>query len=71
MKTCLVVYERAGHNWATYASDVPGCIATGKPREDAGRDFAEALAFHREGLRLEGLLIPRPPASAGHVAVPA
>ncbi|HEX6607457.1 MAG TPA: type II toxin-antitoxin system HicB family antitoxin [Chloroflexia bacterium] len=71
MKTYLVVFEPADHNWAAYAPDVPGCIATGRTREEVERTFVEALAFHLEGLRLEGLPIPQPVAEAGHVAVPA
>jgi predicted RNase H-like HicB family nuclease len=71
MKTYLVVYERADHNWAAYAPDVPGCIATGQTRDEVERNFTEALAFHLEGLRLEGLPLPQPMAEAGHVAVPA
>jgi predicted RNase H-like HicB family nuclease len=71
MKMYLVVYERAGHNWAAHAPDVPGCIATGQTRDEVERNFTEALAFHLEGLRLEGLPIPQPLAEAGQVAVPA
>lgn len=71
MKTYLVVYERADHNWAAYAPDVPGCIATGKTRAEVERNCAEALAFHLERLRLEGLPIPQPVAKAGHLTVPA
>ena len=71
MNTYLVVYERADHNWAAYAPDVPGCIATGETRAEVQRNFTEALAFHLEGLRLDGLPFPQPMAEAGHVAVPA
>ena len=71
MKEYLVIYERADHNWAAYAPDVPGCIATGRTREEVERTFAEALPFHLEGLRREGLPIPQPVAEAGHVSVPA
>ena len=40
-------------------------------RAEVERIFTEALAFHLEGLRLDGLPIPPPVAEAGHVAVPA
>lgn len=69
MKEYLVIYERAKRNWAAYAPDVPGCIATGKTRAEIERNFREALAFHLEGLRQEGLPIPEPTAEAGRVAV--
>jgi len=54
MKEYVVIYERAKRNWAAYAPDVPGCIATGKTRAEVERNFQEALAFHLEGLRQEG-----------------
>jgi predicted RNase H-like HicB family nuclease len=70
VRAYLVIYEQAKSNWAAYAPDVPGCIATGKTREDVERNFREALAFHFEGLRAAGLPIPEPSAEAGHVTVP-
>ena len=69
MRDYLVIYERAEGNWAAYAPDVPGCIATGTSRAEVERTFREALAFHFEGLRQEGLPIPEPSTEAGRVAV--
>lgn len=69
MKEYLVIYESAEDNWAAYAPDVPGCIATGKTRVEVERTFREAIAFHFEGLRQEGLPIPEPSAEVGRVAV--
>lgn len=69
MKEYLVIYEPAEENWAAYAPDVPGCIATGKSRTEVERTFREAIAFHFEGLRQEGLPIPEPSTEAGRVAV--
>jgi predicted RNase H-like HicB family nuclease len=37
---------------------VPGCIATGPTVDEVVEDMSEALAFHFEGLRREGLPIP-------------
>jgi predicted RNase H-like HicB family nuclease len=58
VKEYPVIYKRAKRNWAAYAPDVPGCIAMGKTRAEVERNFREALAFHIEGLRQEGLPIP-------------
>jgi predicted RNase H-like HicB family nuclease len=71
VKEYVVIYERAKNNWAAYAPDVPGCIATGKTRADVERNFRDALEFHFEGLRAAGLPIPEPVTEAGHVAMPA
>jgi len=70
MKDYLVVFEKAEHNWAAYSPDVPGCVATGKTRQETAKNFAEALAFHFEGLREDGLPIPEPTAEAERIGVP-
>ena len=71
MKEYIVVYERTANNWSAYSPDVPGCMATGKTREEAERNFKEALEFHLEGLKAEGLPIPEPTSEAGRVSVAA
>ncbi len=69
MKEYLVVYERAENNWAAYSPDVPGCIATGKTRTEVEQHFREALEFHLEGLRQDGLPAPEPTTEAGRLLV--
>ena len=59
MKTYTVIFEPAPNNWAASAPDVPGCVATGKTREECAETFREALEFHFEALRLRGEPIPR------------
>ena len=71
MKEYTVIYENAGENLSAYSPDVPGCISTGKTREEVERNYQEALEFHLEGLRLEGLPIPEPSSEAGRVRVAA
>mgnify|MGYP001464067376 CR=1 FL=1 len=55
-----VVFEQAESNFAAYVPDLPGCVATGRTRPEVGRRIREAIAFHLEGMRAEGLAIPRP-----------
>ncbi|MCL4499552.1 MAG: type II toxin-antitoxin system HicB family antitoxin [Chloroflexi bacterium] len=71
MKEYLVIYERTENNWAAYSPDVPSCIATGKTRADVEQNYKEALAFHIEGLKEEGLPVPEPTTEAGHISVAA
>ena len=66
-----VVIEKAEHNYAAYAPDVPGCVATGATAEEAGREIREALAFHLHGLREDGLPIPPPSSRVEYVEVAA
>ena len=71
MKEYVVVYERTENNWAAYSPDVPGCMATGKTREEVERNFTDALAFHFEGLKAEGLPVPEPSSDTGRVRIAA
>ena len=67
----LVIVEPTPTGFSAFSPDVPGCVATGVTREDVERKMADAIAFHIEGLRAEGLDIPEPSASSTYVDVPA
>jgi predicted RNase H-like HicB family nuclease len=71
MKEYTVVYEHTKNNWSAYSPDVPGCMATGKTRGEAERNFTDALTFHIEGLREEGLPVPEPSSDVGRVTIAA
>jgi predicted RNase H-like HicB family nuclease len=60
MKKYLMVIEEAGTGFSAYSPDLPGCIATGATREEAERQMRDAMQFHIEGLKLEGLDVPEP-----------
>ena len=65
-----VVIERAKSNYAAYVPDLPGCIATGRTLASVQRRIREAVAFHIDGMRADGLKIPAPSAKAGYVTAP-
>ena len=69
MREYVVIIQWAGTNWSAYSPDVDGCIDTGKTREECERNCAEALEFHFEGLREDGLPIPEPTTYATHLKV--
>ena len=58
----VVVIERSPHNYAACVPDLPGCVATGSTREEVEHNIREAIVFHLEGLREDGLPIPGPQA---------
>ena len=62
-----VVIERGLNNYAAYVPDLPGCVATGGTRDEVTRNIGEAIEFHLEGMREDGLPIPEPRAA---VALP-
>jgi predicted RNase H-like HicB family nuclease len=57
-----VVIEDTGTNFSAYVPDLPGCVATGPTVAETEQAIREAIAFHIEGLRENGL--PIPPASS-------
>ncbi len=55
-----IVIEKAEGNYAAYVPDLPGCISTGATVKDTMNNIREAIAFHLDGLREDGLPIPPP-----------
>jgi predicted RNase H-like HicB family nuclease len=55
-----VVIEKAEGNYSAYVPDLPGCIATGDTVEEVESEIREAIEFHIEGLREDGLSVPEP-----------
>jgi predicted RNase H-like HicB family nuclease len=71
MKKYLIVIERTDGGYSSYSPDLPGCISTGKTREEAELSMREAIEFHVEGLREEGYPVPEPQASSSYIELPA
>ena len=67
----LIVIEKAKGNYSVYSPDLPGCVATGKTREQAERNMHEAVEIHIQGLIEDKLPIPKGVASAEYIAIPA
>lgn len=66
-----VVIESVGSNYSAYVPDLPGCIATGATLTEAEAAIREAIAFHLDGLREDGLPIPAPSSKVEYVEVAA
>jgi predicted RNase H-like HicB family nuclease len=56
----LVIYERTATGYSAYAPDLPGCITTAPTLQEAERRMKEAIEFHLDGLREDGIPIPEP-----------
>ena len=65
----LVVVERGPTSYGAHVPDLPGCIAVGQTREEVLSLIREAIAFHIEGLKEEGLPIPEPSSTGELVEV--
>jgi len=67
----LIVVEQTAGGFSAYSPDVPGCIATGASREEVEQLMREAIAFHLDGMREDGLTVPAPHTYATYVEVAA
>jgi predicted RNase H-like HicB family nuclease len=66
MRYAIVIEEAAG-NFSAYVPDLPGCVATGPNVETVERNIREAIRFHIDGLKEDGLPIPAPRSRAEYV----
>jgi predicted RNase H-like HicB family nuclease len=62
-----VLIEKGDTSYGASVPDLPGCIAVGETLEEVQRLIREAIAFHIEGLREEGLPVPEPTTLAEYV----
>jgi predicted RNase H-like HicB family nuclease len=62
-----VVIEKANGNYSAYVPDLPGCIATGATVASVEREIRDAIRFHIEGLKEDGLPVPEPTSIAEYV----
>ncbi len=60
MKRYAVVIEKGETSYGAYVPDLPGCVAAGETVEEVETLIREAIQFHVDGLREEGLPIPEP-----------
>jgi predicted RNase H-like HicB family nuclease len=71
MNRYLVVIEETSTGYSAYSPDLEGCVSTGRTREEVEKNMQEAIEFHLEGLRLEGLEVPAPHTYSAYIEVPA
>jgi predicted RNase H-like HicB family nuclease len=62
-----IVIEKAGDNFSAYVPDLPGCVAAGESVKAVETEIREAIRFHIEGLKEDGLPIPIPTSIADYV----
>jgi predicted RNase H-like HicB family nuclease len=64
-----IVIEKAEGNYSAYVPDLPGCVATGATVAETEAEIREAVAFHLEGMREDGLAIPVPQSQVEYVEI--
>jgi predicted RNase H-like HicB family nuclease len=67
----LTIIEKTTTGYSAYSPDLLGCVSTGETYEDVEQNMREAIAFHLEGLRLEGYEIPQPSTLSTYIEITA
>jgi predicted RNase H-like HicB family nuclease len=62
-----VVIERADGNYSAYVPDLPGCVASGETVQMVEGEIRQAIRFHIEGLKADGLPVPAATSIADYV----
>lgn len=70
MHRFLIIIEKVNGNYSAYSPDLPGCVATGKTREETEQNMYEAVQIHVEGLVEDKLPVPESHAFAEYIAIP-
>ena len=69
MRRFLIIIERADGNYSAYSPDLPGCVATGKTREETEKNMYEAIEMHIRGLTEDNLSISKSKSFSEYVAI--
>lgn len=64
-----VVIEEGNEGFGAYVPDLPGCVAVAGTRAEVVQMIHEAIEFHIEGMREEGMAVPAPHSTAELVEV--
>lgn len=67
----VVIVENGPTSYGAYVPNLPGCVAVGETHDEAMRLIREAIVFHLEGLKEDGLAVPAPSSSVETVRVAA
>ena len=67
----LIVLEKTDTGFSAFSPDLPGCASTGETEEAVVSNMSEAIAFHIEGLKEDGLPVPTPSSRSSYVEVAA
>lgn len=64
-----IVIEKGPTSFGAYVPDLPGCVAAAETEEEVVTLVREAIEFHLEAMRDEGLAIPEPASRTEYVEV--
>jgi predicted RNase H-like HicB family nuclease len=69
IRYAVIIEKTADGGFGAYVPDLPGCIGMGCTKEETLENIAEAIRFHLEGMKEEGLIIPSPVSEAENLVL--
>ncbi len=70
MRQFVILIENGPENLSAYVPSLPGCITTGRTREEIIANMYEAIQLHLEGMMEDGEAIPDEDLEAVTLVVP-
>lgn len=67
----VIVIEKTQTGYSAYVPDLPGCISVGGTRDEIETNIQEAIKFHLEGMKEDGIDIPQPKSEVMTILIPA
>ena len=64
-----IVIEKGPSSFGAYVPDLPGCVAAAETEKEVRQLIREAIEFHLEGMREDGIAAPEPLSTADSVEV--
>ena len=62
-----IVIEKTATGFSAFVPDLPGCIATGRTQHEIELEMKDAIRFHIDGMKEDGLAVPLPTSIAEYV----
>lgn len=66
----VVIVEKGPTSYGAYVPDLPGCVAVAETQSEVLDLIQEAITFHIEGMREDGIPVPEPLYSSEYIEVP-
>lgn len=70
MRQFVILIENGPDNLSAYVPSLPGCVTTGRTREEVITNMVEAIQLHLEGMAEDGEVIPDEDLEAVTLVVP-
>ena len=69
IRYAVIIEKAADGGYGVYVPDLPGCVGMGATKEETIENMAEAIRFHLEGMKEEGIPIPLAASEAENIVL--